>query len=183
VPKLTPKSTVCLAGLLVLSGCVEPAEDQGLKKAFVQALTAVTQRPPNQDIVVDLATVTSFAWDSLYTFPGTMPVTAITRALGSAWPGSENIHEDDNLLVFMYRGHLANYVLFRGFNYQQEPNFVKFTLHADGGEVFTPATARFRVHRQVVQPLWLAVFPLKQQPDYRPAYARFLQGKRQVQAD
>jgi hypothetical protein len=179
VPTLTPRSTACLAGLLVLSSCFGPTEDQGLKKAFVQALTAVQQRPADQDTVVDLATITHFAWDSLYTFPGVMPVQYIPRTIGTAWPDSENIHEDDNLLVFMYRGHLVKFLVFRGFNYQQEPNFVQFTLQAAQGEVFTPATARFRVHRRRHQPLWLAVSPLTQQPVYRPAYARFLQRQRQ----
>jgi hypothetical protein len=143
VSTLKPWVTGCLGGLLLLSSCFGPPEDQALKKAFVQALTTTQQRPADPDTVVDLSTITTFAWDSLYTFPGIATVEGISRAIGTTWPDSENIHEDDNLLVFMYRGHLVNFLVFRGFNYQQEPNFVKFTLHTNEGEVFTPATARF----------------------------------------
>jgi hypothetical protein len=174
--KLKLWGTVCLLGLLLLGTCLSPTEDQDLKKAFVQALTKTQQRPADQDTVVDLATITTFAWDSLYTFPGIAIPEGISNAIGTTWPGSENIHEDDNLLVFMYRGHLVNFLVFRGFNYQQEPNFVKFTLYANSGEVLTPANARFRVHPRVVKPfLWLSLRPLRQQIVYRPAYARYLQ--------
>lgn len=154
---------------------VEPAEDQVLKKNFVHTLTALQQRAIGQDSVVDLARITTFAWDSLYIFPGVGTVEGISQAIGTSWPGTENVHEEDNLFVFMNHGQLVKYLIFRGFNYQQEPNFIKFTLHANPGQLFTPTTARFWRYRGAYAKPWLELVPLQKQVIYRSQYEHYLQ--------
>jgi hypothetical protein len=107
-------------------------------------------------------------------FSGAGTVASISHAIGRLWPGHENVHEDDNLLFFCRRGELVDYVLFRGFNYQQEPHFVKFIGHFNAGEVFTPATATFRATRPRRSTFIHLYAPARTASVYRPSYGRYL---------
>ncbi|MBF9239993.1 hypothetical protein I2I05_21560 [Hymenobacter sp. BT683] len=145
--------------ILLLASCSElPPEDQAFKQRFVAAVSPITDRPVNDTLPLDLATVTPFAWDTVYVFSSTATLETINRSLGQRWPGDENMHEDDNLWVFTQRGAIVNYLEFRGFNYQQEPHFVHFKGHFNLGELFTPATAKFSVIRRSISPKRIEIF-------------------------
>jgi hypothetical protein len=138
---------------LLLASCRElPPEDQEFKQRFVAAVSAIRSRPVNDTLPLDLATVTPFPWDTVYVFSSTATLETINRSINQRWPGDEGMHEDDNLLVFTQQGDIVNYLEFRGFNYQQEPHFVHFVGHFNLGELFTPATAKFRVTRRSISP-------------------------------
>jgi hypothetical protein len=158
-----------------------PVEDQVLKQRVVAAIAPAADRAVGDSLRVDMARVAPFAWDTLYVFSGAGTVETIAQATGLAWRGNENVDEDDNLLVFVRRGHLAGLVEFRGFNYQQEPHFVKFYGHLAMGELFTPATASFQAVRNVAKQAngepgrFIELHPSSRTaPVYRPEYARHL---------
>ncbi|MBD2770370.1 hypothetical protein IC235_20985 [Hymenobacter sp. BT664] len=157
--------------LLTLSACNSlPEENQVLRKRVAQAISAVQDRPIGDSLTIDVAQVANFPWDTLYVFPTTTVVERISRAIGTPWPGGENVHEDDNLWVFMHQGQIADYVYFSGFNYQKLPNFVKFYGHFDIGELFTPATAKFKAVRRPISPEAIDLFAPRKPTVFRPGY-------------
>lgn len=158
-----------------------PAENQLLKQRVVAVLAPAEHLAVGDSLSVDLGRVAPFPWDTLYVFCGTTLIANIAQATGQSSPENENVHEDDNLLVFFCQGHLVGWVRFRGFNYQQEPHFVKFIGHFDTGELFTPATARFVAWRKSDSTRFIHLKPAGSTlPVYRPAYDRYL--KRHQQA-
>ncbi|SFQ80427.1 hypothetical protein [Hymenobacter arizonensis] len=159
-------------GLFLLTGCGGlPPENQRLKQQVVQAIRAVEDRPVGDSITVDMARIVDIPWDTLYMFTSTTGPERITRAIGTPWPGDTYVDDDDNLLVFMYQGRLADYVEFLGWNFQKEPNFVKFKGYFKGGELFTPATAKFRAIRNRVPPHIIDLHaPRGSKPILRPGY-------------
>ncbi|MBD2770372.1 hypothetical protein IC235_20995 [Hymenobacter sp. BT664] len=157
--------------LLALSACNSlPEENQVLRKRVAQAIGAVEARPIGDSLTIDVAQVANFPWDTLYVFPTTAEVERISRAIGTPWPGGENVHEDDNLWVFMHQGQIADYVYFRGVNNAKLPNFVKFYGHFRIGQLFTPATAKFKAVRLPISPEWIDLFPPQNRPVLRPGY-------------
>lgn len=140
-------------GLSILTGCSGlPPENLRLKQRVVQAIRAVEERPVGDSITVDMTAAVDIPWDTLYVFTNTTAPERITAAIGAPWFGSEYVHEDGRLFVFMHRGRIADYVYFMGWNGPQGPDFVRFKGHFERGELFTPATARFRATRSKFPP-------------------------------
>lgn len=157
-----------------------PVEDPVLKRRVVAALASAADRAVGNTLRVDLARLPPFAWDTLYVFSRAGTAEAISQATGLAWRG-QGVNSDDNLLVFLWRGRLAGFVEFRGFN--EEPTaarLVNFDGHFAMGELFTPATATFQAVRLATKQAngkpgrFIALHRRHQAPIYRPAYARYL---------
>ena len=158
----------------------EPEENQELKKQVVEGIAPAGNLAIGDTLTIDMKRVVTLPWDTLYMFCGTTIVDRISATIGATSPIGDDVHEDDNLLVFMYKGQIADYVIFRGFNYQQEPNFVKFEGHFNTGELFTPMTARFRATRAQREPHWITLYAPRALPIYRPGYSNYLAKRNQA---
>ena len=166
---------IIIFAILLCSGLVScnalPAEDQMLRAQIVEAVSAVRNKPVGDSIVIDMNSIAKFQWDTLYVFSATTTVQGISEAIGTTWPGAENVSEDDNLMIFMEKRHIKKYIFFKGFNYQKESIFIKFVGHADRGELFTPSNAKFLVVRDIHPPHLINVFfSLHKKPVRRPGY-------------
>ncbi|MCB2377156.1 hypothetical protein LGH70_06155 [Hymenobacter sp. BT635] len=153
----------------------EPTENQVLKKRVVAAIAPADTIAPGDSLTINMARVANFPWDTLYVFCGRGASALISQAIGQPWRG-RTVGEDDNLLVFLHQGEVADFVIFRGFNYQQEPHFVKFIGHFNAGELFTPATATFIAKRDEQAPHFIDLYSANREANsaYRPAYGRYL---------
>lgn len=101
-------------------------------------------------LVLDMAAITDFPWDTLYAFTESAGQEFVSKAIGTTWP--ENIpfvvDDDEKLFVFMNEGHIANYINFRRNDSPHDPSSVHFVAYFSLGELFTPATAKFRMMKE-----------------------------------
>jgi hypothetical protein len=166
-----------------------PVEDPVLKQRVVAAIAPAADQAVGDSLRVDLSRAAPFVWDTLYIFSRAGTAEAILQATGLRWRG-ESVHSDDNLLIFVWRGQLAGFVEFRGFNLKPGSPFVNFDGHFGMGELFTPATAIFRaVHKTAKQENGKPTHYIELHPPprttsvYRPEYARYLAQKEQAYKD
>jgi hypothetical protein len=169
-------SRIIKAWLLCLSltiACIAyfnslPPESQVVKDKFFLAANKLKGEHIDDSILIDMASITDFPWDTLYVFPSTTTPYVITKVIGITWPDDENVHAYDNLFVFVKNRHLISYALFITSVNKNTPNYLEFTGHFAQGELFTPATAKFKFKWFKFPPQHLDLLPIREQPVYRP---------------
>jgi hypothetical protein len=85
------------------------AVDNLLAESITREIATSAQRGAD----VDLADVTTFAWDHVLVAERNASRAAISKALGAPWKGDVAFGTGD-LLIFVRRGHVARYADYRG---------------------------------------------------------------------
>jgi hypothetical protein len=138
--------------LCLLTGCGEalPPENQALKKRMADAISHNYTQQVGDTVALDMAAITDFPWDTLYAFTVDTGTELVSKAIGTTWP--ENIpflvDDDEKLFVFMNKGHITDYIEFRRNDDPHDPSSVHFSAYFSLGELFTPATAKFRMIKE-----------------------------------
>lgn len=162
-------SVVILSLSSLLAACSSlPEENQALKDKMVHAIGEATSRPKGDTVLIKMTTIADFPWDTVYVFPSITVVEGISQAIGVPWPNNENVHEREQLFVFMYKSQIADYIYLRNINFEKEPKFVKLQAHFNIGELFTPSTALFKATRS--DPYTVGLFPPHKPSVFRPKY-------------
>ena len=138
--------------LYSLTGCGEalPPENQVIKKRMADAIRHDYTQQTGDTIALDMAAITDFPWDTLYVFTVGTGQELVSKAIGKTWP--ENIpflvDDDEKLFVFMNKGRIADYIKFRRNDNPHDSTSASFVAYFSLGELFTPATAKFRMIKE-----------------------------------
>jgi hypothetical protein len=103
--------------------------------------------------VIDLASVTDFAWDSVYYFTGYQGSRDISAAVGEAWEGPE-VPDHAKRLLFVRAGHVVTFVDFQAYTDPKEPSNLPVRLWdciPSPRRVYGRHQARFAVCRHCTQ--------------------------------
>lgn len=143
----------CLLFLLGVIGYVshengtKPEEDARLERAFTEAAKQIEGRPATDSIVVNIASLTTFEWDSLVPFGWDNSAVRMQRRLGYEWEGARKLSEGDHMFVFLKGREVVAHVYFEGSNHDKDDLVFVNKLGHNGEVVYTPETAFFLVKK------------------------------------
>jgi hypothetical protein len=141
-----------LLGALALSGCsMSPKSFKSYQPLFERFRLAVAplRTAGSSYQILDVATVTDFAWDSVYYFTGYQSERDISRAVGAPWQGPA-VADHGTRLLFARAGQVVTFVDFPSFVFVDRTEPMCFRLYScDPAQrkVYSRAAARFAVFR------------------------------------
>ena len=146
-------------------------ENDFVQERLVQVAHSMQTKSVNDTVLLNMSSVTNFKWDTLYTFYSTGLVREVSQAIGAPSPTYANVHEHETLFIFMKNGRVVHSTLFQRLPDNQEPNSLNVISAFSPGELFTPATATFKVTRDNIHDNTLLVLHFRNKaPIYRPHY-------------
>lgn len=146
-------------------------ENDFVQERLVKVANSIRNKPVNDTLVISMSSFVNFKWDTLYTFYSTGLVREVSQAIGAPSPTRANVHEHETLFIFMENGRIVHYTLFERLPDNHEPNSMKVIGGFSPGELFTPATAKFKVTRDTIYENTISISPYRNKaPIYRPHY-------------